>query len=133
MARCTSLILVVAALLLPGAILAQQPPAASDLKEEDAGVTVDKEYAFNPLQAEKELKVGDYYTKKGSHKAAAGRYLEAVKWNPTLVEGWRKLALSRERINDQKAAAEAWKKYLELAPDAKDAKQIRKKLGGAAS
>ncbi len=120
-------------MLWPGWILAQQPPSAADLKEEDAGVTVDKEYAFNPLQAEKELKVGDYYTKKGSHKAAAGRYLEAVKWNPTLVEGWRKLALSRERINDQKAAAEAWKKYLELAPDAKDAKQIRKKLGGAAS
>jgi tetratricopeptide (TPR) repeat protein len=105
-----------------------QPPPAADLKEEDTGVTVEKEYVFNPLQAEKELKVGDYYTKKGSHKAAAGRYLEAVKWNPGLTEAWRKLALARERIKDDKAAAEAWKKYLELAPDAKDAKQIRKKL-----
>lgn len=131
MARWTLRILTVEALLLTGAIPAQQPPSAADLKEEDAGVTVEKDYAFNPLQAEKELRVGDYYTKKGSHKAAAGRYLEAVKWNPTLVEGWRKLAQARERMNDQKSASEAWKKYLELAPDAKDAKQIRKKLGGA--
>lgn len=112
---------------------AQKPPAASDLKEEDAGVTVDREYAFNPLQAEKELRIGDYYTKKGSHKAAAGRYLEAVKWNPSLVEGWRKLALAREKLNDYKSASEAWKKYLELAPGAKDAKEIRKKLEASSS
>ncbi|HPT27286.1 MAG TPA: hypothetical protein PLZ95_12760 [Bryobacteraceae bacterium] len=126
-------ILTLLALPLLGAAWAQKPPAAGDLKEEDTGVTAEKEYAFNPLQAEKELRIGDYYTKKGSHKAAAGRYLEAVKWNPTLAEGWRKLAVAREKIKDEKAAAEAWKKYLELVPDAKDAKQIRTKPGVASS
>jgi tetratricopeptide (TPR) repeat protein len=120
------------ALTAASAAVRAQPPSAADLKEEDTGVTVEKEYVFNPLQAEKELKVGDYYTKKGSHKAAAGRYLEAVKWNPALTEAWRKLALAREKIKDEKAAAEAWRKYLELAPDAKDAKQIRKKLDAQA-
>ncbi len=105
-----------------------QPPSAAELKEEDTGVTVEKEYAFNPLQAEKELKTGDFYAKKGSHKAAASRYLEAVKWNPTLAEGWRKLAISREKLKDGEGAIEAWKKYLELDPDAKDAKAIHKKV-----
>jgi len=132
-ARWTLGILVAPALLATSLGWAQKPPAAGDLKEEDAGVTVDREYVFNPLQAEKELRIGDYYTKKGSHKAAAGRYLEAVKWNPSLAEGWRKLAAAREKLNDFKAASEAWKKYLDLAPDAKDAKQIRKKIDAAAS
>ena len=112
---------------------AVQPPPAAELKEEDTGVTVDKEYVFNPLQAEKELRTGDFYAKKGSHKAAASRYLEAVKWNPTLAEGWRKLAISREKLKDDKAAIEAWKKYLELDPAAKDAKAIRKKVDSKSS
>lgn len=106
----------------------QQPPDPGQLKEEDAGVTVDKEYAFNPLQAEKEMQTGDFYAKKGAHKAAAGRYEEALKWNPGLTAAWRKLAVSREKLKDEKAAVEAWKKYLEADPEAKDAKEIRKRI-----
>lgn len=108
----------------------QEPPDPSQLKEEDAGVTVEKEYAFNPLQAEKEMRTGDFYAKKGSHKAAAMRYEEALKWNPGLAEAWRKLAVSREKLKDEKAAVEAWKKYLEANPEAKDAKEIRKRIKG---
>jgi tetratricopeptide (TPR) repeat protein len=108
----------------------QQPPEPGQLKEEDAGVTVDKEYAFNPLQAEKEMQTGDFYAKKGAHKAAAGRYEEALKWNPGLTAAWRKLAVSRGKLKDEKAAAEAWKKVLELEPEAKDAKEIRKRIKG---
>lgn len=111
----------------PG-VWGQQPPDASQLKEEDTGVTVDKEYAFNPLQAEKEMQTGDFYAKKGSHKAAALRYEEALKWNPGLTAAWRKLAVSRGKLKDEKAASEAWKKVLELEPEAKDAKEIRKRI-----
>lgn len=104
------------------------PQRESELKEEDAGVSVDREYVFNPVQAAQELKVGDFYSKKGSHKAAAGRYEEATKWNPMLSDAWRKLGEAREKLKDTKGAAEAFKKYLELAPDSPDAKDIRKKL-----
>src|SRR5215467_2261039 len=43
--------------------------------EEDTSVAV-KEYAFNPLQAQKEIAVGNQYFKKGSFRAAAGRFTE---------------------------------------------------------
>ena len=120
---CLSLLLTLSALLGQ-----QQPPVAQEPPEEDAALVDKKEYSFNPLQAEKELKTGDFYAKKGNHKAAAIRYQEATKWNPGLADAWLKLGESLEKRKDTKGAREAFAKYLELAPDAKNAAAIRKKL-----
>jgi tetratricopeptide (TPR) repeat protein len=118
---------------------AQQPPARKENSpapqqqqeqappEEDESL-VPKEYSFNPLQAAKELKVGNYYFKKGSYRAAAQRYNEATKWDGTLAEAYLRLGEAKEKQHDKKAAAEAYAKYLELAPDAKDAADVRKRL-----
>jgi tetratricopeptide (TPR) repeat protein len=100
----------------------QEPP------EEDESLAP-KEYSFNPLQAEKEIKTGNFYSRKGNHRAAALRYEEATKWNPGLAEAYLKLGEAREKYKDMKRAREAYAKYLELAPDAKNAASIRKKLG----
>ena len=109
----------------------QQRPAPKPQEpvEEDETLVV-KEYSFNPLQAEKEIKVGEYYSKKGSHRAAAQRFREATRWNPGNPDAWLKLAEAQEKLKDKDAAREAWSKYLELKPDAKNAAEIKKKLGG---
>lgn len=96
-------------------------------KEEDESLSV-KEYAFNPLQAKKDIRVGNYYFKKGSYRAAAMRFREATKWNANDSEAWLRLGEAAEKQKDGKAAKEAYAKYLELAADAKDAPEIRKKL-----
>jgi len=101
----------------------QQPP------EEDETLKP-KEYAFNPLEAERDVKVGLFYYKKSNYKAAANRFREATLWNPSLAEAFLRLGESEEKLNNKKAAQEAFAKYLELAPDAKDAEAIKKKLGG---
>ena len=101
----------------------QEPP------EEDEGLAP-KEYSFNPLEAERNLKVGNYYYKKGNYKAALNRYREATKWNPNYAEAYLRLAESEEKMKDNKAAHEAYAKYLELAPDSKEAGSVRKKLAG---
>lgn len=77
-----------------------------------------REYAFNPLQAEQEFRVGEFYYRKGSWKAAVGRYEEAVKWNPRFAEAWWKLALAYEKLAGEQAQAEASRKYLEAARQA---------------
>jgi tetratricopeptide (TPR) repeat protein len=100
----------------------QQPP------EEDETLKP-KEYAFNPLEAERDVKVGLFYYKKSNYKAAANRFREATLWNPSLAEAFLRLGESEEKLNNKKAAQEAYAKYLELAPDAKDADAIKKKLG----
>jgi predicted TPR repeat methyltransferase len=99
-----------------------QPPP-----DEDAAAAA-KVYTFNPLQAQKEVRVGDYYFKKGSYRAAAQRYREATKWNAGYADAWLRLGEAAEKENDHKAAAEAYTKYLELQPDPKIAAEVKKKL-----
>jgi tetratricopeptide (TPR) repeat protein len=107
-----------------------QPPASTQEevpKEEDTTLT-EKDYAFNPLQAEKEIQVGEFYFKKGKYRAAAERFREATKWNAGASEAWLRLGDAEEKQKDSKAAKEAYTKYLDLSPDAKNAPEIRKKL-----
>lgn len=99
----------------------QEPP------EEDPSLKP-KEYSFNPLQAQKDLTAGSFYYKKGNYKAAARRFREATKWDPTSADALLRLAQAEEKLKDDKAAHDAYEKYLELAPDSKDAESIRKKL-----
>jgi tetratricopeptide (TPR) repeat protein len=99
----------------------QEPP------EEDESLKP-KTYSFNPLEAEKDLKVGLYYFKKGNFKASTNRFREATLWNPTFAEAFLRLGESEEKLHDKKAADDAFTKYLTLAPDAKDADAIKKKL-----
>src|SRR2546423_2180198 len=95
--------------------------------EEDKSLTV-REYGFNPVQAQKEIRVGNQYFKKGSYRAAAGRFEEATKWNGGDPEAWLRLGEAEEKLKEKKAAHDAYEKYLELASDAKNAEEIRKKL-----
>src|SRR5579883_3319734 len=97
-------------------------------KEEDESLTTPKEYSFNPLQAKKEIRVGNYYLKKGSYRAAALRFREATRWNAGDAEAWLRLGEAAEKQQDGKTIKEAFSKYLELAADAKNAPEIRKKL-----
>ena len=99
----------------------QEPP------EEDESLAP-KTYSFNPLEAEKDLKIGLYYFKKGNYKASTSRFREATLWNPTFAEAFLRLGESAEKMKDKKAADEAYTKYLALSPDAKDAEAIKKKL-----
>jgi tetratricopeptide (TPR) repeat protein len=102
----------------------QEPP------EEDVG-SKPQEYTFNPLQAAKELKIGNYYFKKGSYKAAVRRFEEALKWNPGYSEAAFRLGESREKLKDKRGAQDAYKKYLDLEPDGKESGAVRKKLAVA--
>jgi tetratricopeptide (TPR) repeat protein len=101
----------------------QEPP------EEDEGLKP-KEYTFNPLKAETDFKVGNFYFKKGNYKGAVSRFHEATLWNPNYAEAYLRLAESEEKMKDPKAAHQAYAKYLELAPDSKEAAAVKKKLAG---
>jgi Tfp pilus assembly protein PilF len=109
----------------------QEKPKEAEPPEEDETLLkqkAKKEYSFNPLQATKELQVGGYYMRKGAYKSAMLRFKEATNWNPGLPEAWLRLAEAQDKLKDDKAARDAYTKYLELAPDAKNADAIRKRL-----
>jgi len=103
-------------------------PAEQEPPEEDESLKPE-EFSLNPLEAQRNITAGDYYykTKKNYH-AAARRYLRATKWDPGSPEAFLKLGESEEKLNDHAAAREAYEKYLELAPAAKNAPAIQKKI-----
>jgi len=116
----------------PAQLKTERPqPAASDKEEvppeEDSSLATTK-YSFNPLQSKKDVLAGKFYARKGNYRAAAGRYLEATKWDDSNSEAWLLLGEADERLKNKNAAREAYQKYLDLAADAKDAADIRKKL-----
>ncbi len=104
-----------------------QEQQAPEPPEEDESLAV-KEYSFNPLQAEKELKIGNFYWKKGNYKAAAARFLEATRWNERFAEAWRRLGDAHGKLKDDKGAREAYARYLALEPAGKQAAAVRKRL-----
>ena len=124
MTRLFRLALLVA--LSAGLLDAQKQKPAEPAEEDES--LIPKEYSFNPLQAEKELKVGAFYFKKGSYKAATRRFQEATKWNPGYAEAYLRLGEAQEKLNDSKAAREAYRKFVELAPEDKRAGEIKRRL-----
>ena len=108
----------------------RKPPATGKEEvppEEDKSLSVDS-YSFNPLQAQKDLTVGNYYFKQHKYRAAETRFREALKWNDGFGEAWLRLGEVEEKLKDPQAAKEAYSKYLGLASDAKNAPEIRKKV-----
>jgi Flp pilus assembly protein TadD len=96
-------------------------------EEEDGSFRRD-EHSFNPLQSQRDVEVGDQYFRKGTLQGAISRYRDAVLANDANAEAWLKLGIAEEKIKDNKAAVEAYVKYLELAPKAKDAARIRRRV-----
>ncbi len=118
------------ALLLAAFLQAGQPPSAPPPAEpEEEDVTArERTYEFNPIQAENEIKVGRFYMRRGSWKAAAGRFEEAVKWNPQAAEAYLLLGQAREKLKEAAAARAAYEKFLALSPESKDAARVRRRL-----
>jgi tetratricopeptide (TPR) repeat protein len=109
------------------------PPAEGQispdqLPPEEDKAKVEEHYTFNPVQSIKDVRIGEFYFKKGDFKAAAGRFRDATKRNDGNAEAWLRLGDAEEGMKDTKAAQEAWEKYLQLAPKAKNAAEVRKKL-----
>jgi tetratricopeptide (TPR) repeat protein len=103
-------------------------PQTDDLPPDEDVREAPKQYSFNPLQSKKEVRVGNFYLKKGDFKAAAGRFREATKWNGGNAEAWMRLGEAEERTENAKGARDAYRKFLELQPDGKNAEEVKKRL-----
>ncbi len=103
-------------------------PEAPAMIDEDEEFVAPTEYVFNPIQAQYEMKVGDHYAKKGSHRAAVGRYIEATRWNPSFALAFWKLGRSREKLNQPAQALEAYRTFLGLESTGNRAKQVRRRI-----
>ncbi len=107
---------------------APEVDATAGLVDEDEDLLPTTNYAFNPIQAKNDLKVGKFYAKRGSYRAAAGRFLEATKWNPLYAEAHWRLGEAREALGQGPQALDAYLAYLSLDPKGKQAKHVRERV-----
>jgi tetratricopeptide (TPR) repeat protein len=83
---------------------------------------------FDPLHAEKNIEVGNYYMKKGNYDAAIERFQEAARLKPNFARPYRLLGEAYEKKGDKAEAVKAYRKYLEILPAAEDASKIHKRV-----
>lgn len=104
-----------------------QAPGDESLPEEDESERK-TDYTYNPLQAQHELSVGNFYFRNKKYNSALGRYSEATKWNPGWPEAYLKLGEAQAKLNQKDAARKTFGKVIQLSPDSKEAKEARKLL-----
>ena len=84
--------------------------------------------AWDPLRAEKDIEVGQYYMHKGDVDAAIDRFQDATEAKPGYAVPFRYLGEAQEKKGLKKAAIKSYQRYLDLYPHAEDGDKIRKKI-----
>ncbi|SPE41935.1 conserved exported hypothetical protein [Candidatus Sulfopaludibacter sp. SbA3] len=96
--------------------------------EEDTSLATEN-IQFNPLEAQNCITIGNGYYRAGKYRPALRRFKLATQYDDSNRDAWLRLGEASEKVKDFESEKEAYTKYLEVAPDAKNAAEIRKKLG----
>jgi tetratricopeptide (TPR) repeat protein len=83
---------------------------------------------WDPLRAEKDMQVGQYYMHKGDVDAAIDRFEDATLAKPGYALPFRYLGEAQEKRGMKKKAIKSYQRYLDLYPKAEDKDKIQKKI-----
>jgi tetratricopeptide (TPR) repeat protein len=83
---------------------------------------------WDPLRAEKDLEVGQYYMRKGDVDAAIDRFQDAALAKPGYAIPFRFLGEAQEKKGLKRDALKSYTRYLDLYPHAEDRAKIEKKI-----
>jgi len=105
-------------------------PKKADKKKQSDNATQNApdQPAWDPLRAEKDIEVGQYYMRKGDVDAAIDRFQDATTAKPGYAIPFRYLGEAQEKKGLRKQAIASYSRYLDLYPHAADAGKIRKKI-----
>ena len=105
-----------------------KPKSGSKKKKDTATQNAPDQPIWDPLRAEKDLEVGQYYMRKGDVDAAIDRFQDATTAKPGYATPFRYLAEAQEKKGLKKQAIKSYQRYLDLYPHAEDGGKVRKKL-----
>jgi tetratricopeptide (TPR) repeat protein len=105
------------------------PPKSSGKQKKDTATkSAPDQPTWDPLRAEKDLEVGQYYMKKGDIDAAIDRFQDATQAKPGYAIPFRYLGDAQEKKGLKKQAIKSYQRYLDLYPHAEDGDKIHKKI-----
>ena len=133
--RMSSKLLLVAAILSAPALaaprLCAQSSSSKDTpkpKPDTATENAPDQPMWDPLRAEKDLEVGQYYMRKGDLDAAIDRFQDAALAKPGYAIPFRFLGEAQEKKGLKRDALKSYSRYLDLYPRAEDKEKITKKI-----
>jgi tetratricopeptide (TPR) repeat protein len=97
-------------------------------KSDTATQNASDQPSWDPLRAEKDLEVGQYYMRRGDVDAAIDRFQDATTAKPGYAVPFRYLGEAQEKKGLKKQAIASYSRYLDLYPHAEDGDKIRKKI-----
>lgn len=113
-----------ALLVFAGGVAGQSTPPALQNPPAQAEEGIE----FDPLKAEKNLQVGQYYLRKGNYDAAIDRLKDALKYKSNFAAPHLYLGQAYEKKGRAEEALKHYKRYLEILPLAQDAKKVQKRI-----
>ena len=114
-----------------GAAQSQQPDSAKAKPKpnsDNATQNAPDQPMWDPLRAEKDMEVGQYYMRKGDVDAAMDRFQDAILAKPGYAIPFRLLGEAQEKKGMKRDAIKSYTRYLELYPHAEDKSKIEKKI-----
>lgn len=128
-------LMLVAALLVVFALSAQsspqdppKPKPKPNSATDSATQNAPDQPTWDPLRAEKDIEVGQYYLRKGDVDAAIDRFQDATLAKPGYAIPFRYLGEAQEKKKLKRDALKSYTRYLELYPHAEDRDKIEKKI-----
>ena len=82
----------------------------------------------NPMLAEENLEIGNFYYKRKNYEAAIDRYIEALEYQPDLIKAFEALARAYEKNDELDKAINTYKDFLEKYPDSPKCSDFRLEL-----
>jgi tetratricopeptide (TPR) repeat protein len=107
---------------------APQPKSPAKPNKDSAMQSAPDQPTWDPLRAEKDLEVGQYYMKRGDYDAAIDRFNDAIGAKPGYAVPFKYLGEAQEKKGLKKQAIRSYTRYLDLYPHAEDADKIRKRI-----
>ena len=103
-------------------------PADAPKKSKPGVLPPEDDPAWDPFHAQQDVDVGMFYLHKGDVYAAISRFEHAVSLRANFAKPRLLLAECYEKKNDPSEALRYYKEYLQVLPNAPDAKKIREKI-----
>ena len=75
--------------------------------------------------ASKSVEIGDFYLRRGKYQAALSRFQEASRTDPHYAPAYREAGKVYEKMGQWRKSLNAYQKYLDELPSAKDAREAK--------
>lgn len=93
---------------------------------EEPGENGEKVYPHDPKEARRNVEVGEYYFKRDNYEAAARRFSEAIEYDTSWPESYKKLIDALDKQGEYDSVVEVCRKFAGNNPESGELGYFRK-------